>query len=190
MSAKREKGREHWPKGLYEPRPGYYTYRSPVSKRSTTLGQMPEAEAIAYAKWANEHAERAQFEEKVGRLSKPHAEADERGLLEAGFITRRAMSFDRIVGVYFLLQDDEIVYVGQSTNIMTRLSNHKFEATKLFSRVFVMECPEAHLDRLERLYIDKFKPRYNSAMPKVSGAEAVWSENVRSMLGLAIHCDK
>jgi hypothetical protein len=185
--AKRTAERANWPTGLYQIRGDYFIYRSPVSGRSMSLGKVPLAEAIAYAKWANEQAGDAKFEDKVGRVANPHAHIDGRGLLEPSFIAAKAMSFDRIAGIYFLLRDDQIVYVGRSTNIMVRLSNHRFEATKEFNRVFVVECPVANMDRMERMYIDKFKPIYNESCPPVEAGAPVWSENIRALLGAAIH---
>lgn len=188
MAAKRAHShRQHWPRGLYETRPGYYTYRSPISRRTMALGAIPEAEAIAYAQWADKQAGAAEFEDKVGRVRAPHAQIDERGLLEPAFIAKKAMTFDRIVGVYFLLRDDTIVYVGQSTSIMTRLANHKIEGVKEFNRVFVVECPAGDLDRLERMYINKFKPIYNASQPAIDPKAPVWSENVRALLGDSLH---
>lgn len=186
MPAKRSDNRKHWPTGLYQTRPDYYVYRSPVSGRTMAIGKTTEREAIEYAQWANGQAEGAKLEDRVGRVSQPHARIDHHGLLEADFIAEKAMAFDRIAGIYFLLRDNDVVYVGRSTNIMVRLSHHRFEATKEFNRIFVIECPVAHMDRLERLYIDKFQPTYNAACPPVDG-KAAWSENVRSLLGAAIH---
>lgn len=189
MPQKRSEKNAHLPRGLYNKRDGYFSYVSPVSGRTVGLGRIAESEAIAYAKWANEQAEEAQTESLVGRASKPHAFVDGRGLLQADFIASKAMSFGKIVGVYFLLKDDAIVYVGRSTDILTRLANHSREASKAFNRAFVVECPAAHMDRLERLYIDKFKPPHNLAHPAVSSKDAVWSETARALLGAAIHRD-
>lgn len=190
MAAKRNDSRKAFPRGLYEPRPGYYTYRSPVSGRTMALDCVPLKEAVEYARVANRQASDALFEEKCGRVSQPHDQVDERGLLQESFITQRAMAFDKIVGVYFLLLDDRIVYIGKSENIMYRLASHRYEATKEFNRVFVYECASANLDRLESLYINKFQPIHNGNKLFVAQDQAVWTESIRSLLGLAIHSAK
>lgn len=62
-------------------------------------------------------------------------------------------------GVYFLFLNDEIVYVGQSTNIHLRVQQHR---DKEFNRVFYQEVPiEMDLLAIEKYYILKFRPRYN-----------------------------
>jgi Bacteriophage lambda integrase, Arm DNA-binding domain len=187
MAASRAEQRKHWPKGLYAPREGYFVYRSPLSKRNISLGKISEREAIGYATWANSQTAEAETAELVARVRKPHDFVDAKGLLEAQFITDKAMSFDRICGIYFLLLDAEIVYIGKSTSVMTRLANHKFQAEKEFNRVFVLECLPSALDRMERLYISKFSPKYNAARPPIGEKEKVWSESVRSLLGTGIH---
>jgi len=45
--------RANWPDNLYEPRPGYYTWRDPISKETHILGRMPLAQAIHEAQEAN-----------------------------------------------------------------------------------------------------------------------------------------
>jgi hypothetical protein len=66
-----------------------------------------------------------------------------------------------IIGVYFLIQDSEIVYVGQSTNVMTRLLQHK---NKEWNGWFCVECDMEELTCLEDHYILKFLPKYNKTI--------------------------
>lgn len=67
--------------------------------------------------------------------------------------------------VYFLLQDNKIVYVGQSKNSITRITTHKQRIP--FNKVFIMFVHESMLTEVERLYIKKFCPQYNiSQKPK------------------------
>lgn len=187
MPAARLGDRASWPTGLYESKSGYFVYRSPISGRNLAIGRVPLKEAQAYAVWQNDQADAAKFEDKVGALGKPHEFADERGLLDASFIARKAMAFDRICGVYFLLKGDVIVYVGQSVSIMTRLGEHKRDVGKDFDRVFVIECPAGNMTRMERMYIDKFKPIHNTQMHPIDADAPLWSENIRSLLGEGIH---
>ena len=68
-------------------------------------------------------------------------------------------------GVYFLIKDDEIVYVGQSTNIFARVTSHS--RTKEFDSFTYELKPKAtsfELDQLETKYIGKFTPKYNKQL--------------------------
>lgn len=64
-----------------------------------------------------------------------------------------------ICGVYFLMLGDECVYVGQSVSICSRVVEH---ITKYpFDSVYFIEVPPGHLDRVERQYIRKLRPKHN-----------------------------
>ena len=63
-----------------------------------------------------------------------------------------------IAGVYFLVCDDEIVYVGQSKNVLSRMSGH---ADKRFNTVKMIPVCEEGLLTTERMMIKILKPRYN-----------------------------
>lgn len=65
------------------------------------------------------------------------------------------------VGVYFLLLDREVVYVGQTIDFLARLHRHKRDKEKDFNAFAFIQCKEDQLDALESLYIDAFLPRYN-----------------------------
>ena len=62
-------------------------------------------------------------------------------------------------GIYFLIKNDAIVYVGQSTNIFNRVGDH--EGVKDFDRFTYVECEKNDLTILETKYINNFKPKYN-----------------------------
>jgi len=63
-------------------------------------------------------------------------------------------------GVYILMHQNEVVYVGQSINPSARLAMHSKD--KLFDRAFLI--PTNDLLRVEAEYIAKFKPKYNKTM--------------------------
>ncbi len=64
--------------------------------------------------------------------------------------------------VYFLLNDiNEVLYVGQTTQGMSRVYQHK--QNKKWSRVYIIICEEKDLNRTESFYINKYEPIYNSA---------------------------
>lgn len=68
----------------------------------------------------------------------------------------------RVPGIYFLIDGQEIVYVGQSMNLPLRIDQHRRESRKTFDRFTVYPCPEKLLDKLERHYIHVFRPKYNA----------------------------
>lgn len=84
----------------------------------------------------------------------PHKQLD---ILEAAIPTSCAS------GVYFLLREREVVYVGQSVDVLHRIARHRREG-KAFDSFAYIECPVDDLDRLEALYIKAFVPRENLAL--------------------------
>lgn len=78
-------------------------------------------------------------------------------------------------GVYALVRDGVVVYVGQSKRMLTRVSAHKSNWGKknvpawlpasirgvLFDEVHVLPCRVEALDELEAIVINLYKPRYN-----------------------------
>lgn len=68
-------------------------------------------------------------------------------------------------GIYFLILDDEIVYVGQSRDIKSRISQHS-KTDKFWDKFFYILCERDQLNKLESHYINQFKPKYNIAIPK------------------------
>lgn len=73
-------------------------------------------------------------------------------------IVQSAAPWGNTVGVYFLIDGDEIVYVGQSINIMVRISTHN---DKKFDRYAYIACDKSSLDFLESIYIHFLRPRLN-----------------------------
>ena len=81
-------------------------------------------------------------------------------------------------GVYALVREGAIVYIGQSRKMLGRISAHKSNWGRksmpawmpvslrgvLFDEVHVLPCRVEDLDRLERALIDLYKPRYNIAL--------------------------
>jgi len=67
----------------------------------------------------------------------------------------------RICGIYFLICQSEVVYIGQSVEMVGRIRGHIYARVKAFTRVLFIECDEVELDRVETTLILHFKPRYN-----------------------------
>lgn len=67
-----------------------------------------------------------------------------------------------LAGVYFLILDEEVVYVGQSSNIHMRLQSHINQDVKLFDDAWYI----SEKDKPKRLYLEMnliqmYKPIYN-----------------------------
>lgn len=76
-------------------------------------------------------------------------------------IVEGKMPLESLSGVYFLIDDqDEVVYVGQSVNVFSRIAAHA--QTKDFRCVSYIPCSLSQLDALESHYINKFKPKLNA----------------------------
>lgn len=76
-------------------------------------------------------------------------------------IVKRSSPVTDLMGVYFLIRQGKIVYVGQSVSVATRVQTHKsfFE----FDKVCVIRVPQNELTRVEKHYIQKFRPMHNKA---------------------------
>lgn len=70
----------------------------------------------------------------------------------------REISFD-VCGVYLLVSDGEISYIGQSVNVIARCSFHR--KYKKFARAVYVPCERQDLDQLEGALIRYFDPPGN-----------------------------
>lgn len=68
-----------------------------------------------------------------------------------------------VPGIYFLIDGQEVVYVGQSMNLPLRIHQHRRANEKKFDRFTVYPCPAKLLDKIERHYIQLLRPKYNLA---------------------------
>jgi hypothetical protein len=65
-----------------------------------------------------------------------------------------------MIGIYFLKDGDDVVYVGKSKNIEKRVEWHR-KSGKVFDSYKVAECDQELLDSAEVAYIRAFNPKYN-----------------------------
>lgn len=78
--------------------------------------------------------------------------------------------------VYFLLQGNEVVYVGQTTAGLSRPFSHH---DKEYDSIKVLPCPADKIDETEDRFIIKYKPKYN----KIRNYNIVFSLNrVKSLI--------
>ena len=78
-------------------------------------------------------------------------------------------------GVYALVREGMVVYVGQGKRMLARIEAHRSNWGRksvpawmpvslrgvLFDDVYVFPCRVEDLDRIERAMIDLYKPKYN-----------------------------
>lgn len=82
-------------------------------------------------------------------------------------------------GVYALIYQGKVVYVGQSTTVYARIARHRSDMKRrlrrslrlndptfviVFDSVWVRICKPEHLDYLEVQYINQFKPEGNTLL--------------------------
>ena len=66
-----------------------------------------------------------------------------------------------LCGVYFLLDGEEVVYVGQSVNVYARVANHR--ESKRFATAICIPVPRDELDAVESAFIRRLRPRLNKS---------------------------
>lgn len=80
------------------------------------------------------------------------------GISEKAILSNR--TFAHIAsGVYFLIFNSEIIYIGKSTNITSRIGSHA--KSIVFDSYSVVQCSGEEMDEMEKVLIHKFKPKYN-----------------------------
>lgn len=72
--------------------------------------------------------------------------------------------FDQNYYVYFLIKNEEIVYVGATVNFVRRLHQHKVDKD-FDSFNYIRCCSDEEMNKLELEYIVKLKPKYNKSLP-------------------------
>ena len=76
-------------------------------------------------------------------------------LIEDAIVAASVPVSSRRCGIYFLIKDDRVVYVGQSVHIDARLLAHARE--KSFDRWHWIPCQVDALDEMERRYLDALR---------------------------------
>lgn len=79
-------------------------------------------------------------------------------------------------GIYFLIKDGEIIYVGQSKHIAYRIWEHQWMR---WNGVVWFEAPRRFLDDIEAFYIRRILPRNNIKIPFYDGFDPLLPEELR-----------
>ena len=101
----------------------------------------------------------------VETLGKASLLLSKRFLLREGEIVASSQPIAAVVrpGIYFLISDGVVIYVGQSCDVHSRIVAHMRE--KAFDRVAFISCNPRHLNLLESLYIHLLQPPMNQGAP-------------------------
>lgn len=81
-------------------------------------------------------------------------------------VLEAAIPYRKGVGIYFLIKDKEVIYVGQSLDVFHRMSRHRRDNREFDSFAYI-ECEPERLDELESAYITAFVPFLNFSLGKV-----------------------
>lgn len=72
----------------------------------------------------------------------------------------------RLTGIYFLMVGKNIVYIGQTRDLFSRINAH-LQSEKPFVKIRFIPCRVDLLNHYEKRWILRFKPFYNVAgLPK------------------------
>ena len=83
-----------------------------------------------------------------------------------GHLLEQAKSVESFCGLYFLIEKNEIVYIGQSSNVIARIHAHSGNKRKPFDSFAWLPCNKNDLDEMETAYISFFEPIYNGRIPQ------------------------
>ncbi len=86
------------------------------------------------------------------------AEQSKRVLIIKG---SKKLSQYNICGIYFLIKNKIIVYIGKAIDIPSRVRRHIMENQKDFDEVRYIELEESELAHKEKYYIFLYRPEYN-----------------------------
>lgn len=81
-------------------------------------------------------------------------------------------NFDHHCGVYFLMRDKQIIYVGQTLTIGRRISEH----LRMPDSVAWVETPRIWKEAIEAYYINRILPEKNLKIPGLGQYTAIVEE--------------
>ncbi len=102
----------------------------------------------------------AKFVNEAHMLLTGHTAFSKAEIVEAARVHR-----NNVCGVYFLVNDGDVVYVGQSVNVHARIAQHRTDPRKTFTHWAAISVRKEHLDFVESIYIHTFKPALNGCAP-------------------------
>lgn len=76
-------------------------------------------------------------------------------------------------GIYFLFQDEVLVYIGKAKVHYTRLGSHLKNKAGKFNRVAFVPVAIEHLSALEEAYILRYRPTLNVVIPGIKSVRNI-----------------
>lgn len=76
-------------------------------------------------------------------------------------------------GVYFLIKDHTVVYVGQSRHVFARVAGHAAQHRKTFDCAVYLPIPSSELDPVEAAFIRLLAPPLNARRGSCAGTESL-----------------
>ena len=118
-------------------------------------------------------------------MSKPSPTVDPPQCLDPwrGALRLYDLSETNIGFVYFLCKGDQVVYVGQSSNIGARIAQHKTQKVKDFDNVWFLKLPSSEVDLVEKAFIASLRPRDNKRESKAEPTNKQW-DTLRRVIGM------
>lgn len=139
-------------------------HRTRRERKEAIIKQETQArlDAVAYADGLGEKIAaleaRLKFIEQVDQLATLSTSLTGKRLLHEKEIVNGSVRWSKPSGIYFLILNDSVVYVGQSVNVFSRIEQHR---DKKFDSYAYVACDIESLDILESLYIHCLKPTIN-----------------------------
>ena len=99
----------------------------------------------------------AALEKKLNRLTDPSLS----GLKSFQELFDGRRSYAPVCGIYCLFSGVDLVYVGQSVNVHSRISQHALYTDKKFDSFSYIPCNRDELNMMEARYILRFRPVHN-----------------------------
>lgn len=91
---------------------------------------------------------------------------------EALHVTSAPVTPEDVSGIYFLFQDNRLVYVGQAKIYFTRIAAHLRHHNGKFNRMAFMPVARSHIGTVEAWYIRTYAPALNKIIPSTIPAPA------------------
>lgn len=96
-------------------------------------------------------------------LPRKFREAMEKANYTERELVASAFPIEADTGIYFLVRDGQVSYIGQTTNVLARVLKHR-QMGKRFDSFSFIPCLPEHLVELEKTYICLLMPDENQKM--------------------------
>ena len=105
-------------------------------------------------------------------------------MLNKEYIVENAVEVDKnnaISFIYFLIDGDEVVYIGKSLKLHTRIRAHKCDV-KVFDSVFAFPVKTSEASKIEEKYIRAYQPKYNCSYAYSVSIDDVSDDTIENSL--------